>query len=568
MTAVSLHPPSRVSISNGAENESELSPYFRDFDFGNLLSQWTKKETPPRGNSPTSNESSNISPRAGENKNVVSRFHDSTKTEAQNQKTNRTATRYERDETNQKSWDYLNHAPAGKSSFGSFNGDDNEAKNYYNSSFSKYFDGGYGNLSSNVRDGEIHNPKPRAETNIDVVSSPSSYSKSRVERTYAYSSENVRNNGLKNETSFYPTSFKNSNNQTPAAGNRSGPVVRISPPENYYRPKRPVTTIDMRISDSGLPPKPNLPNPISDVGRTCSFLHDRQKFRENGNQQNLYPYLKNKNSVKTSTSYHEGFTQPSYPSSPLSPQDFPSKRELDYFEQEMLRRQNKGKINNKQDESKMSKTSSANTESKTSSDKVLDEFFPPEDLVKKKSFSTGVPGDSFGSPNTDIEATSSWELISAANRDLASSGNFAPIPPRNHSVKSEPKFSRVGHKVDTLNVVHVLDESPTEVVKLDSSPRKPEIRSSPKTQNKNTNPNPNKTQIKKSFQGSEDESSRLIEDLTRLQNKLSFTNQKWFQIETLRLALVNSPYYPEYYKTELEKHAEQLCSRLETESKI
>ena len=53
--------------------------------------------------------------------------------------------------------------------------------------------------------------------------------------------------------------------------------------------------------------------------------------------------------------------------------------------------------------------------------------------------------------------------------------------------------------------------------------------------------------------------NKLVADLVKIQEKTDFTNQRWFQIETLKLALQNAAFYPNYYRVELEKHAADLC---------
>ena len=63
----------------------------------------------------------------------------------------------------------------------------------------------------------------------------------------------------------------------------------------------------------------------------------------------------------------------------------------------------------------------------------------------------------------------------------------------------------------------------------------------------------------KLFDDESEKRAKLVKQLLIIQGKTPFTNQKWFQIETLKLALENAFYYPDYYRNEVEKHATDLC---------
>ena len=615
MTALSIPTRSFVStngltVSNGTthDNNPAISPYFRDFDFGNLLQQWTTKDTPSRGNSPTdnfppSNPTSNGPSLPEPNPNIKPK-------NAGLHVLNGLPQNYPKLEPNG------SHENMKSSSFLEMPNYDSrpsyDTKSYYNRSYHKYFDtsskdkvlptsGYYGLARNNSQQGASYNDKvykqnnrgsgsyeytlPEAplETNLDLVGEnqyETSGAKSldrRFVNSYApkYQSSPVTYNSRNDSQNFTFQETSKTVSSQPGYSSLSSypqnvlqsPKVKINPASDTYKiPKRSVTTLDMKVHDANLAPKSKFSNDNLNYERTWSFLDNKNQIVKSPTDDKKFSENRENYPIRFKSSQSDYILGQNHsPVSPVLPiGDFHPKRELDLFEDEMMKRQNRGKM------PKPKPLNSLGPKTSSLSDKV--DQMAKTQLVEsskqmeqaaennKKMPSVNKQIDQLVSPLTDLEATSSWELISPANREsnlLSYRAKNKTEPNKNNfqSVMSETEGFQIS-KIEPENVVYTaLSDSPGEIVQMTQSPRKPLV-STPSQKSEIS-----KTKVVSTKSSEDSKIELMVKDLGKIQDKISFTNQKWFQIETLKLVLMNWNHYPSYYKEELEKHAIELCVR-------
>jgi len=335
---------------------------------------------------------------------------------------------------------------------------------------------------------------------------------------------------------------------------------------------------------------------LNSYERTWSFL-DNQKLNgdrtiQNGEQnfsQAVNSGKDKENSPQRGFKNSQSDYSLSLHRSPVSPtDDFATKRELEKFEEEMLSRNRRGAksknpanspntpgyvelqttTNDKPDGKNSEKFSFENEFMATTSSKgdhsARRSFRVPQNLPTGRQPASMI---------VDTEVTPSWEMISTSQKE-ASVPSIGRKPRNDFSATkismSEPRSARVAAQSEIENIVHDCDESPTELVSMTQSPRKPGSGWGGHFENRASSRKTEVPQLPKpaaaNFQTKtklDTKTANLIKDLRKIQDKLLLTNQKWFQIETLILALENSNYYDKYFKEELEKHAKEMCTRHE-----